>query len=203
MQVIKSNIQKTILSVSKDIFISNGFQKTSIRDIANQSGVSLGNIYNYFASKDEIFLSVVYPVIIYLYKLLDSHHGKNGLDIISINDKYYFQQVLDEYFTLVSKHKDILRLLLLDSSQSRMANFVNEYIVYSNSVVKDWFINMKTKYPHINIDFSDEFMAFHTFWMFETIKQVIKTETSQKQIIKTLSNFLQFEIQGWKQIIGI
>ena len=203
MQIIKDDIQYNIIQKSKDIFLSNGFQRASMRDISKSSGVSLGNIYNYFASKDEVFLSVVYPAMIALYKMLDKHHGKQGTGIIVLKDENYFPVVLDEYFTLIKENKDLLRLLLILSKGSGLENFKNEYVVRSNSLVRTWFSDMKMKYPHINTDFSDSFLSLHTFWMFEMIEQIIKTDSSEMEMVKTLSDYIKFEIQGWKQLTGI
>ncbi|MBO6117984.1 MAG: TetR/AcrR family transcriptional regulator [Bacteroidales bacterium] len=203
MQIIKDDIQRTIILKSKDIFLTNGFQKASMRDISASSGVSLGNIYNYFASKDEVFLSVVCPAMIALYKMLDKHHGKQGVEIIALKDKNYFSVVLDEYFTLIKENKDLLRLLLILSDGSRLKNFKNNYVIRSNSLVSTWFSDMKAKYPHIKTDFSDSFLSLHTFWMFEMIEQIIKNSYSEKETVKTLSDYITFEIQGWKQLTGI
>ncbi|MBQ7984424.1 MAG: TetR/AcrR family transcriptional regulator, partial [Bacteroidales bacterium] len=120
MQIIKDDIQRNIILKSKDIFLNHGFQKASMRDISKSSGVSLGNLYNYFASKDEIFLSVVCPVMVSLYKMLDRHHGKQSADITVLKNENYLPNVLDEYLTLIKQHKDLLRLLLILSDGSRL-----------------------------------------------------------------------------------
>src|SRR5512141_754038 len=41
------------------VFTRQGFHGTSVREIANEAGVSLGNIYNYYKTKEEIFVSLV------------------------------------------------------------------------------------------------------------------------------------------------
>ena len=43
-----------ILSHAAGLFAERGFDGTSIRDIAQQSGVSLSGLYHYFKSKDEL-----------------------------------------------------------------------------------------------------------------------------------------------------
>ena len=48
-----------ILAKAAEVFSINGFNGTSITDIANHLGVSQSNIYYYFATKDEIFLELV------------------------------------------------------------------------------------------------------------------------------------------------
>lgn len=42
-----------------DLFITQGFHATSMRDIARRAKVSLGNVYNYFPTKESIFESII------------------------------------------------------------------------------------------------------------------------------------------------
>lgn len=53
-----SNLER-ILEAASALFTSRGFHGTSTRDIAAAAGVSLGNIYNYFGTKEEIFVSLL------------------------------------------------------------------------------------------------------------------------------------------------
>ncbi|MET4427262.1 MULTISPECIES: TetR/AcrR family transcriptional regulator [unclassified Mycolicibacterium] len=48
-----------ILAKAAEVFALNGFNGTSITDIANHLGVSQSNIYYYFGTKQEIFLELV------------------------------------------------------------------------------------------------------------------------------------------------
>ena len=42
-----------------DLFLKQGYHATSMRQIADKSGLALGGIYNHFASKDEIFQGII------------------------------------------------------------------------------------------------------------------------------------------------
>lgn len=41
------------------VFVHQGYHGTSVREIAEEADVSLGNIYNYYANKEEIFAALV------------------------------------------------------------------------------------------------------------------------------------------------
>ena len=47
---------ETILTVSTKLFLEKGFDKTSMRDIAEAANVSKGAIYHHFKSKDDLSL---------------------------------------------------------------------------------------------------------------------------------------------------
>ncbi|OIO07271.1 MAG: hypothetical protein AUJ52_10555 [Elusimicrobia bacterium CG1_02_63_36] len=48
-----------ILDTARALFCKRGFHGTSIRDIAKEAGVSLGNLYNHYAGKEELFAALL------------------------------------------------------------------------------------------------------------------------------------------------
>lgn len=48
-----------IEDAAKQLFIKQGFHATSMRDIAGRAGTSLGNLYNYYRTKEEILESII------------------------------------------------------------------------------------------------------------------------------------------------
>jgi len=52
-----------ILDTALDLFIKQGYDKTSLREIAEQVGVTKAALYYHFASKEEIFRTLVQPVV--------------------------------------------------------------------------------------------------------------------------------------------
>lgn len=51
--------RQTIIDAAYDLFVEQGFHATSMRQIAQKSGVSLGTIYNHFEHKEQIFDSLL------------------------------------------------------------------------------------------------------------------------------------------------
>ena len=47
-----------ILAAAYQLFSQKGYHGTSMREIARQSGLALGGIYNHFSSKEDIFIQV-------------------------------------------------------------------------------------------------------------------------------------------------
>lgn len=52
----KNLLKEKILTAAREIFLSQGYEETTIGQIAEKAGVGLGTAYNYFKSKEEIFL---------------------------------------------------------------------------------------------------------------------------------------------------
>ena len=50
--------RRLIVDTAVKCFAEKGFHQTSMRDLANRAGVSLGNVYNHFDSKTELILEI-------------------------------------------------------------------------------------------------------------------------------------------------
>ena len=59
MQVKKEHIQNAILKAATEEFLQYGFQKSSMRRMAEHAGTRMSNFYNYFKNKDELFNFIV------------------------------------------------------------------------------------------------------------------------------------------------
>ena len=51
--------KKKIEAAALKIFIHQGYHGTSMRDIARASGYSIGNIYNHYKTKEDIYVSLI------------------------------------------------------------------------------------------------------------------------------------------------
>lgn len=55
---MSQNKKQLLKSAAYDIFSRKGYKATSISEIAKQAGVAVGSFYNYYDSKEAIFLDV-------------------------------------------------------------------------------------------------------------------------------------------------
>lgn len=51
--------RQAVLDVAVDLFSTQGYAATSINDVARAAGISIGAMYSYFASKEDLFLTVI------------------------------------------------------------------------------------------------------------------------------------------------
>lgn len=62
------NRKQHVIQKAHQLFIEKGFQATSIQDILDYSGISKGTFYNYFASKNELLITLIKEIYIKLEK---------------------------------------------------------------------------------------------------------------------------------------
>lgn len=61
MQYLKKDIRDRILASAVIEFKEQGFADASIRNIANNAEISLGNVYRYFTNKEALYFAVIDP----------------------------------------------------------------------------------------------------------------------------------------------
>ncbi|WP_442604000.1 TetR/AcrR family transcriptional regulator [Paenibacillus sp. KN14-4R] len=118
MQTLKDGIRGSILLKAKISFLEQGFEKTSMRDIAHKIGVSVGNLYRYYPNKEALFDAVVMPAyegLAQLIQVQDVEHGIEssppGLQILE-----ELSRILSE---LLHEHREGLLILLYGSTGTR------------------------------------------------------------------------------------
>ena len=203
MQVLKENIRSRVLTVARQQFGQKGYSKTSMREIAESASIGVGNIYNYFTNKDELFCEVVRPVLNALEAMLQEHHGIRGEDIMMMRSEKYLKSCIDEYVSLIDKHRGLMEILLFRAQGSSLEHFREDYTDRSTEFVKEWFSSMQQKHPEINTAVSDFIIHLHTVWMFTLFEELLMHSVSQQEMETILHDYILFEIQGWRAIIQI
>ena len=203
MQVLKEDIRSRILAVARRQFEQRGYSKTSMREIAESAGVGVGNIYNYFMNKDELFREVVRPVLYALEAMLQEHHGLRGEAIIVMRSEKYLKSCVDEYVALITTHRELMEILLFRAQGSSLEHFRKNYTDRSTEVVKVWFTSMQQKHPEINTAVSDFIIHLHTVWMFTMFEELLMHSVPKQEMEAILHDYILFEIQGWRAIIKI
>jgi len=70
-----SKRQEQILNAASKLFVKKGYHKTTIRDIARESGLGIGPIYDYVKNKEDILFMVLKAILDRNYNAL-----KAGID---------------------------------------------------------------------------------------------------------------------------
>ena len=159
--------------------------------------------YNYFTSKDELFREVVRPVLCALEAMLQEHHGIRGEDIMMMRSEKYLKSCIDEYVSLIDKHRSLMEILLFRAQGSSLERFRENYTDRSTELVKAWFASMQRKHPEINTAVSDFIIHMHTVWMFTMFEELLMHSVPRQEMEAILHDYILFEIQGWRAIIKI
>lgn len=93
----KSDKREKIVKVSLQLFARHGYENTTIRMIAQESGISLGLLYIYFGGKHEV-LKAIFDISVIDIKNSFMIKGEQG------RAESKFAHLLDQIFQAVSKN---------------------------------------------------------------------------------------------------
>ncbi|ERI92446.1 transcriptional regulator, TetR family [Clostridiales bacterium oral taxon 876 str. F0540] len=114
-KILRRNI---IIDHAMKLFSKKGFTETSMDDIVKASGISKGGIYNYFKSKEEIFLAIAEDRFAQRHKLVQSFTSNmsNKEKLIKYIEWILYGQLNEEarlnarftfeFWSVLSKNKD-------------------------------------------------------------------------------------------------
>ena len=63
MQYLKKDVYNRIYAAAVEEFKACGYANASIRNIAYNAEVSVGNVYRYFTDKESLYLAIINPII--------------------------------------------------------------------------------------------------------------------------------------------
>lgn len=102
---MKEAIRKFIIQKASSIFADNGYKGTTIEDIAEAAGVSKPTLYNYFSSKEQLFLGVLDFI---------NDNINDLLDPIVHSSKLFPEKIEEALSTLINylnDHRGILHIV--------------------------------------------------------------------------------------------
>ncbi len=98
----KQQRENRIVDMAEPVFFKNGYESTTIIEIAEASGYNKRSIYLYFKDKEEIFLAVVLRGLNLLYKSLES-----------ASKTYDLRELGQAFFDFSLTHPDYLKLIMV------------------------------------------------------------------------------------------
>src|SRR6188768_2965017 len=63
-QVPKEHVRQGFVAAAAETFAELGFEATTMADVAERAGSSVGNLYKYFAGKQQLFDAAVPPELV-------------------------------------------------------------------------------------------------------------------------------------------
>jgi AcrR family transcriptional regulator len=110
--------RRTILDKAENLFLSQGFAATSMRQIAQAVGITPAAIYNHFSGKDEIFTTLLQEVAPFeqAFALFEETEADTPEDLL--------HQMVRSMVDLMLSHEDYIQLGLIDAQERNGATLI-------------------------------------------------------------------------------
>jgi AcrR family transcriptional regulator len=126
---LRSRITRNlILETAQEVFLSDGYSKTTIAKISEMANVGYGTVYSHFKGKDDILSKVIDNVLEDFYALLNIEFAPTTVE----EAKKIFHNIMLTAFKLSEQHRPIMKVYQQALGQS-------ETIAEHWQGVKDYF----------------------------------------------------------------
>ncbi|MCR5153860.1 MAG: TetR/AcrR family transcriptional regulator [Lachnospiraceae bacterium] len=199
----KSGTYTRIMKAAKEAFLKNGFEKTSIRDIASDAGVTSAALYRHCKDKEELFCMLVEPAITALTGWVDNHikvsyEGMERGDYKGIKS----QSEIDLIRNVGIPYKTEFKLLIEKSSGTRYEHFMH-YLVEEHE--KKMWQGLKDiasyGYKVKNVS-REELHILVSAYMTALFEPIIHDFENDK-IEHYLETVAAFFMPGWHELLGV
>lgn len=202
MQIPKETVRQTLLKCARQEFRKKGFIKANMREIAQKSGISTGNIYNYFPGKDELFREVVSPTIEHIEMVYNNY---DDMDYINDPDKWgleYHFDFIQRVVLFIDKHRDNLKLLLFKSQGSELEGYKEELIErYTAMMIKSMHV-MREMNPDAVKDVSHFFIHTISSTYANVFTELLMHDLPPEEMLKNMNELMLFMFNGWNSFLN-
>lgn len=203
MRLKKEELREKIIENAKADFFIKGYEKTSMRVIANESDISLSNIYTYFKNKDEILEAVAKPLMSAINEMMVKHNSAEFISLEVFDSSLYQRETMNLFIELIKEYKQELYLFLFSAHGSIYANFKEELIDYYTQSSFDYFKMMDEKYPYLHTNISHFFIHSHCSAFVSVIGELVSHDISDEEIQTYVSEYIEFNTAGWEKIMRV
>lgn len=150
MQVLKEDVRARIIESATQEFLKNGFNKASMRDIAKNAEITVGNIYRYFDNKEDLFNQVVEPCYNTILKIIDVKFEVH--EMFDRRFLYNFKEYLkSSIIEMLQQYGNELIVMVKKSQGTKFEAVVDDFAErVKNKVIKYMVVGLKMK--GINLD---------------------------------------------------
>lgn len=123
MQYLKKEIKERILAAAVEEFKEQGYSDASIRNIANNAEISLGNVYRYFTNKEALYFAVINPFMESVKSFVDNEFVFEGKTM---------KQIAEMLIAFISQYNDELLIIRKGNTvhYDKFVNYIIEAIAY-------------------------------------------------------------------------
>jgi AcrR family transcriptional regulator len=133
-----------IIEAAEKLFLSQGFENTTMEQIANQAEYSKGTLYNYYSSKDDLYIAIgskAYELILKYTKEFTEKEKAGMEQLMAVGYAYY--EFTKEHPNYASIFHDIALKIpdIASKPKSKLSEIEKEYLNLSNTY-RDIFVKI-------------------------------------------------------------
>lgn len=197
--------KESILAVARQEFLAEGFRGASLRQIARKANRTTGVIYTYFRNKNDLFETLVRPVIHQFEQRLAAEELSmiEAVAQMGMSPKAWFTKNLKFLIGLIDAYPDEMRLLFLKAQGSAFENYKDGLIREGTRRSVAIFRTLKRKASFKDQELSEFFVLNLVQYVINVVVEMLKQNTSPEQMARYENEITSFLFYGWKGLVDV
>lgn len=195
---------KKIIESGKLNFLNDGYERSNLRKICKDAGVTTGAFYRHFNDKEDLFISLVAPLAKELLGFYDKFEEESfrdiekncGQDLAEINIEGSIESTLYMF-----SRKELFNLLIYKAYGTKYDNFI-ELLVEKEDINRHKAFQIISKKKNIKAEIPKEAMHLLNHAYINALCEIVihsKTEEEVKTNTRIISKFFY---DGWEKLRG-
>jgi len=173
-KLLDGTIEKNKLKIERAalrLFTRKGFHGTTVREIAKKAGVSMGKLYIYYDTKEDIFIDLVH----HLGRKMEAIRQKDLIPLMTSLDPDSLRKLAKAIGKVVAENLDYWRLMYIDVVEFRHKHFIHSFReiagglrMYANAVIQ----TSKIAFPSgvdPSLAYTAIYLQFFTYFLAEEL----------------------------------
>lgn len=184
MQYLKDEVRIRIVEEALKEFSEKGYEGASIRSIAKNSNTSVGNIYKYFSSKEDLYENLIGSV----YHRLTDYIKQ--FDTVELNEKAQsiFYELMEKIMEIFNENSTEISVLLNQSKGSRYENCKGIFVDFITRIVTETMrYELSIRGKRLRDNFSIYLVSYS---LVESIAIIVKQRRNGTEVRKLILNMV-------------
>lgn len=125
-RLLHGTIEKNKVRIRRaalQLFTRRGFHGTTVREIATRAGVSMGNLYTYYDTKEAIFIDLIHD----MGRKMEVIRQKELMPLMESLDPESLSRLAKAIGRVVAENLDYWRLMYIDVVEFRHKHFIHSF----------------------------------------------------------------------------
>jgi len=200
-QVLKEDVQKRIVEAAVRLFATKGYAATTIGEIAETAGISTGNVYRYYGSKDALFDDALDEPFVRRFETLlhDRVRALAGIDDVRrLDPRAAWYRASEELMRFTIEHRLRLVILLGRAEGTRWASFAGETV---EALVRLALAHFREIEPSLKVGAATRFALVRIYEaLIETNARILAEYEDEAQIRAAVAAFSRYHLAGLRAL---
>ena len=201
----RNHTAAAILEAGKQEFLSYGYEKASMRRIAQRAGVTTGAIYGYFPGKEALFEALTGETAQRLVDMYQKVHRefaamppeRQAEELMNVTEEQ-----VPWLINYVYDHFDTFKLLLCCGAPGAGNFFFDQMAQVEEQSCWD-FADAMRKLGHTVAEFDDMLLHIVCRSFFQQIEEFVSHDVPREKAVYCARILGQFQHAGWARIMGL